>query len=102
MLILLTFRLFYSIINARVSLTQTHFPSVENRIVSIERPNLRPIVRGKVKDPVEFGAKYDLSIDNEGYGRIETISFDAYNESTYLQDAVERFKTRTGFYQKEF
>ena len=43
---------------------KTH--SVENRIVSIERPNLRPIVRGKVKAPVEFGAKFDLSIDNEG------------------------------------
>ena len=75
---------------------KTH--SVENRIVSIERPYLRPIVRGKVKAPVEFGAKFDLSIDNEGYGRIETISFDAYNESTCLQNAVERFKTRTGFY----
>ena len=75
---------------------KTH--SVENRIVSIERPYLRPIVRGKVKAPVEFGAKFDLSIDTEGYGRIEKISFDAYNESTCLQDAVERFKTRTGFY----
>ena len=75
---------------------KTH--SVENRIVSIERPYLRPIVRGKVKAPVEFGAKYDLSIDNKVYGRIETISFDAYNESTCLQNAVERFKTRTGFY----
>ena len=75
---------------------KTH--SVENRIVSIERPYLRPIVRGKVKAPVEFGAKFDLSIDTEGYGRIEKISFDAYNESTCLQEAVERFKTRTGFY----
>ena len=44
------------------------------------------------------GAKFDLSIDTEGYGRIETISFDAYNESTCLQNAVERFKTRTGCY----
>ena len=75
---------------------KTH--SIENRIVSIERPYLRPIVRGKVKAPVEFGAKFDLSIDTEGYGRIEKISFDAYNESTCLQEAVERFKTRTGFY----
>lgn len=75
---------------------KTH--SVENRIVSIERPYLRPIVRGKVKSPVEFGAKFDLSIDTEGYGRIEKISFDAYNESTCLLDAVERFKYRTGNY----
>ena len=45
--------------------------SVEHRIVSISQPWLRPIVRGKVKAPVEFGAKFDLSLDNEGYGRIE-------------------------------
>jgi len=35
---------------------------VENRIVSISQPYLRPVVRGKAKAPVEFGAKYDVSI----------------------------------------
>ena len=30
---------------------------VDDRIVSISQPYLRPIVRGKVKSPVEFGAK---------------------------------------------
>ncbi len=72
--------------------------SVEHRIVSIWQPWLRPIVRGKVKAPVEFGAKFDLSLDSEGYGRIEKISFEAYNESTCLLKAVERFKERTGYY----
>ena len=74
--------------------------SVEHRIVSISQPWLRPIVRGKVKAPVEFGAKFDLSLDSEGYGRIEKISFEAYNESTCLIEAVERFKERTGYYPK--
>lgn len=72
--------------------------SVEHRIVSISQPWLRPIVRGKVKAPVEFGAKLDLSVDGEGYGRIEKISFEAYNESACLVEAVERFKERTGHY----
>ncbi len=72
--------------------------SVDHRIVSISQPWIRPIVRGKVKAPVEFGAKFDLSLDSEGYGRIEKISFEAYNESTCLIEAVERFKERTGFY----
>ena len=62
--------------------------SVEHRIVSISQPWLRPIVRGKVKAPVEFGAKFDLSLDSEGYGRIEKISFEAYNESTCLIEAI--------------
>ncbi len=71
---------------------------VQNRIVSIQQPYLRPIVRGKAKTPVEFGAKFDLSIDEKGYGRIERLSFDAYNESACLQQAIERYKERTGHY----
>ena len=72
--------------------------SVPDRIVSISQPWIRPIVRGKVKAPVEFGAKLDVSIDEEGYGRLEKVSFDAYNESGCLMEAVERYKTRTGHY----
>ncbi len=75
---------------------KTH--TVEHRIVSISQPWLRPIVRGKVKAPVEFGAKLDLSIDEKGYSRIEQISFEAYNESIYLQEAVMRYYNRTGHY----
>lgn len=44
---------------------------MEHRIVSILQLWLRPIVRGKAKALVEFGAKFDLSLDSEGYGRIE-------------------------------
>ena len=71
---------------------------VDNRIVSISQPYIRPIVRGKVKAPTEFGAKYDVSIDSKGHARLEKISFDQYNEGRELQDAVERYKKRTGHY----
>ena len=67
--------------------------SVEHRIVSISQPWLRPIVRWNVKAPVEFGAKFDLSLDSEGYGRLEKISFEAYNESTCLIEAIEASKS---------
>jgi hypothetical protein len=73
---------------------------VDDRIVSISQPYLRPIVRGKVKAPVEFGAKYDVSIDEKGHARLEKISFDPYNESTIFQDVMERYKKRTGHYPK--
>ena len=66
--------------------------SVENRIVSITQPWIRPIVRGKTKAPVEFGTKFDLSVDDNGLGRIEKISY------TVLIEAVERFRERTGHY----
>ena len=75
---------------------KTH--SVENRIVSISQPFIRPIVRGKAKSPVEFGAKLDLSVDENGMARVEKLSFDAYNESEVLKTAVENYKKRTGHY----
>jgi len=59
---------------------------------------LRPIVRGKAKAAVEFGVKLDLSIDGEGYGRLERVSFEAYNESTCLTEAVERYRECAGHY----
>ena len=71
---------------------------IENRIVSISQPYIRPIVRGKAKSPVEFGAKLDLSVDETGMCRIEKLSFDAYNESAVLKTALENYKKRTGHY----
>ena len=49
-----------------------HIHTVENRIVSFSQPYIRPIVRGKAKAPVEFGAKLDMSLDEKGI-RISTI-----------------------------
>ena len=74
-----------------------HTHSVPDRIVSISQPWLRPIVRGKAKAPVEFGAKLDISVVN-GFTRLEYHSFDAYNEALKLSDMIERYKERTGSY----
>ena len=68
---------------------KTH--SVPDRIVSVSQPFVRPIVRGKAGKPTEFGAKLDISVVN-GWTRLETYSFNAYNESCNLQEIVERFK----------
>lgn len=57
--------------------SRTH--SVPDRIVSLSQPWIRPIVRGKTKSPVEFGAKLEISVC-EGLTRLEYLSFDAYNE----------------------
>lgn len=55
---------------------KTH--KVENRIVNLRQPYLRPIV-GKTKSPVEFGAKLDVSVV-DGFTRLEKQSIDVYNE----------------------
>lgn len=70
----------------------------DNRTVSLSQPYIRPIVRGKAKSTVEFGVKLDLSIDEDGMGRIETVSFDPYNEGFMLIVAVENYKDRTWHY----
>ena len=72
--------------------------SVKDRIVSISQPYIRPIVRGKAKSPVEFGAKLDMSIDEKGLARLEKLSFDAYNECDVLISAIKRYRSRTGRY----
>ena len=73
---------------------------VDNRIVSLSQPWVRPIVRGKAKSKVEFGAKLDISVDGGGFTRLEHTSFDSYNESQNLVDIIERYKSRTGRYPK--
>lgn len=71
--------------------------SVPDRIVSFHQPFLRPIVRGKVSAPVEFGYKLDVSNSN-GFLRIEQLSPSAFNESEDLIPAVERYYERNGYY----
>lgn len=75
--------------------TRTH--SVPDRIVSLSQPWLRPIVRGKARAAVEFGAKLDISVVN-GWTRLEALSFDAYNEAGGLKAMIERYQKRTGRY----
>jgi transposase, IS5 family len=48
--------------------TRTH--KVEDRMVSVRQPWVRPIVRGKIPTGTEFGAKIAISVDG-GYSRIE-------------------------------
>lgn len=72
---------------------------MERRIVSLSQPYVRPIVRGKVKANTEFGAKLHVSLE-DGYGRVERLDFEAYNESEDLPKIVERYRERTGHYPK--
>ncbi len=69
----------------------------DNRIVNIYQPHVRPIVRGKQKSKVEFGAKLGLSLSN-GFSRLDTISWNAYNESFDLKKSVESYNKLHGHY----
>ena len=69
--------------------------SIDDRIVSLEQPHIRPIVRGKAGKPVEFGAKLSASCF-DGYVFLDRISWDNFNESGDLKAQVESFKKYTG------
>lgn len=71
--------------------------SVEYRIVNLQQPHVRPIVRGKAGREVEFGAKITASMV-DGYTRIERLSWDACSEAGDLPLICERFKERHGHY----
>ncbi len=70
---------------------------IEDRIVSISQPHVRPIVRGKATADVEFGAKVAISIV-DGYAFVETLSWDAFNEGITLIESVECYRQRYGYY----
>jgi transposase, IS5 family len=78
--------------------TKTH--SVDDRIVSIHQPHVRPIVRGKAKSKVEFGSKINISLV-DGITFLDDFSWDAFNEGTRLKNSVEKYKERLGYYPKE-
>lgn len=71
--------------------------SIKNRIVSIEQPYIRPIVRGKAGKEVEFGAKISISY-LDGYVFLDEISWENFKESTYLREQVEKYYEYTGYY----
>jgi len=73
--------------------------SVEDRIVSIAQPYLRPIVRGKAGTPVEFGAKV-ATAHIGGFSFVIEIGYDNFSEAKYLKETVEEYKRMFGFYPK--
>lgn len=70
---------------------------INDRIVSIRQPHVRPIVRGKMNAPVEFGAKLSVSLVDD-YTFLDVLSWNPYHEGKGLQASVEQYKQRYGHY----
>jgi IS5 family transposase len=73
---------------------------VADRIVSIHQPHVRPIVRGKLKAKVEFGSKIHVSLTN-GFAYLDTISWNAFSESSAMMEYIEQYKERFGYYPEK-
>jgi hypothetical protein len=79
-----------------VILSTNNVHQCADRIISIFQPHLGPIVRGKAKTNVEFGAKTGTSI-YEGYTFIDHLSWNVYNEEADARPQIELFKGRFGY-----
>jgi hypothetical protein len=71
--------------------------SIADRLVSLAQRLVRPIVRGKARTPVEFGAKINVSVQN-GFPFLHRISWNPYNEGEDLIAQAEKYKRDTGSY----
>jgi len=71
--------------------TKTH--RINDRIVSISQPHVRPIVRGKTHTNVEFGAKLSLSLV-DGWAFLDHLKWNAYHEGNGLTTCVEKYAER--------
>lgn len=70
----------------------------DDRIVSLSQPYVRPIVRGKVDKPVEFGAKLSVSLTAEGIAQVDHLSWDAFHEGQDLRAQVGAYHQRYQVY----
>jgi IS5 family transposase len=71
--------------------------SIDGRILSISKPHVRPIARGKARGMYEFGAKLSISLV-DGMADVHKLSWEPYNESQDLKTQLENYKARYGYY----
>jgi transposase len=72
--------------------------SIPDRIVSLCQAHARPIVRGKARCNVEFGAKISISVISEGFTFLDRLSYDPYNEGEDLKVQAMAYRRRHGHY----
>ena len=66
----------------------------QNRIVSLSKSYIRPIVRGKETKAVEFGAKVN-KIQINGVSFIEHLNFNAFNEGVRFKSSIQLAQSLT-------
>ena len=70
---------------------------VDDRIVSLSQPHVRPIKRGKAGRDTEFGAKLSASVV-DGFSFLDHLRWDSFNESCDFVEQVENYHRRFGCY----
>ncbi len=84
-----------TIYSQQLTMYEKGINSIPDRIVSLFKPYLRPIVRGKEGKTCEFGLKV-MTSQVSGINMIDKFDYKAYNESVYLEDSIKKHKERFG------
>lgn len=70
---------------------------IEDRIVSLHQPHVRPIVRGRLGHPVEFGSKFSVALTG-GIACVDRLRWDAFGEAGDLITQCQAYHERYGRY----
>ena len=70
---------------------------IDDRIVSLSQPHVRPIKRGKAGRDTEFGAKLSASVV-DGFSFLDHLRWNSFNESCDFVEQVETYRRRFGRY----
>ncbi len=79
-------------------LYHTDSRSIPDRIVSLFQAHIRPIVRGKARCNVEFGAKISIAVTGDGFTYLDRLNFNPYNEGEDLKVQARAYWRRHGHY----
>jgi IS5 family transposase len=71
-------------------------PDGATRIVSLHDPDARPIAKGRLGKPVEFGYKAQLADNDDGVIVDHTVETGNPPDAPLLEPAIRRIKQRTG------
>lgn len=90
----------HTVYEQQYQMHSTRTKRIDDRIVNIHQPHVRPIVRGKDGKKVEFGSKLQVSL-SDGFTLIDQLSWDNFNEGGCLKESVELYKQRLGYYPEK-
>jgi hypothetical protein len=71
-------------------------PDGATRLVSLHDPDARPIRKGRIDRPVEFGYKAQVLDNDDGVVLDYTVELGAVPDGPQLMPAIERVRRRTG------
>lgn len=74
--------------------------SIEDRIVSLYQPHVRPMPRGKDRVQTEFGSK-QLVMLKDGFTHVQQINWNNFNEGIHMEQCVEKYKDIYGCYPEK-